>query len=154
MRIVSFVDSLELGGAERMAISISSMLIDNIDAVGLVSLRGRGPLESNINSQIKYLPLGKRSVIDVISFYKLYRFIKKNNFEIIHAHSSTIIWALLLKFCGCKVRLIWHDHYGGQNLDKGILRRLIKYFNSSIDFVISVSTELHEWSKKHFKNLI
>lgn len=156
MRIVSFVDSLELGGAEKMALSISNMLSEDMDLIGLVSLRGRGPLENKINSQIKYLPLGKRSVIDIVSFYRLYRFIRKNNFEIIHAHSSTVFWALLLKMCGCKVKVLWHDHYGGKDLDKGNLRRSIKYLSSSIDSVISVSAELHDWSKKYFhkSNLI
>lgn len=156
MRIVSFVDSLELGGAEKMALSISNMLLEDVDLIGLVSLRGRGPLESKINSQIEYLPLGKKSVLDFISFYRLYRFIRKNNFEIIHAHSSTVIWALLLKLSGCKVKVLWHDHYGGRDLDKSNLRRSIKFLGSSIDFVISVSDELFQWSKKHFpkSNLI
>jgi hypothetical protein len=112
MRIVQIIDSLEAGGAERMAVNYANALAKKITFSGLVTTRKEGVLKNQIDSQVPYLFLEKQNSIDRKAVFKLRKFIKNNNIEIIHAHSSSFFIAVLVKLTLPKLKIIWHDHYG------------------------------------------
>ena len=66
MRIVQIIDSLEAGGAERMAINYANSLSKNISFSGLVVSRKEGLLVNQIDQKVSYLFLKKRKTIDFI----------------------------------------------------------------------------------------
>lgn len=89
MRIIQLIDSLDAGGAERMAVSYANLLSDKITFSGLISTRKEGALKSKISDKVFYHFLNKKQTIDLKSLFKLKKIIKENKVEILHAHSSS-----------------------------------------------------------------
>ena len=50
MRILQIIDSLEAGGAERMAVNYANALAITIEFSGLVATRKEGPLLNQVNN--------------------------------------------------------------------------------------------------------
>ncbi len=156
MRILQIIDSLEAGGAERMAVNYANALAQKIDFSGIVISRKEGALLNQISSNVSYLFLNKKSALDIQSVFKLRKFVIQNAVEIVHAHSTSFFLAFLLKLTYPSVKLIWHDHYGDSEfLDKRpslVLKFVLPFF----DGIIVVNQKLKIWAeqKLHFKNVV
>lgn len=156
MRVVQIIDSLEAGGAERMAVSYANALAQKKDFSGLVATRKEGALLNQINDGVSYLFLKKKSALDLKSVFRLKSFVKKNQIEIIHAHGTSFFLAFLLKLTQPSIKLIWHDHYGDSEfLSKRPmlgLKMAIPFF----DGIIAVNQKLKVWAEKelNFNNTI
>ncbi|QBN18389.1 glycosyltransferase family 4 protein [Flavobacterium nackdongense] len=156
MRIIQIIDSLEAGGAERMAVNYANALAHKIDFSGLVATRKEGALINQLDSDVSYLFLNKKSAFDLKSLGQLRQFVKKNKVEIIHAHSTSFFTAFLLKLSCPKTKLIWHDHYGDSEFlakrSSFGLQLVLPFFNG----IIAVNQQLKNWAEQqlHFKNVI
>ena len=64
MKVLQLIDSLNSGGAERVAVNFANALVNKIEKSYLCTTRQEGVLKLNLNSQVGYLFLQKRSVID------------------------------------------------------------------------------------------
>jgi len=156
MRILQIIDSLEAGGAERMAVNYANALADTIAFSGLVVTRKEGALLNQVNNKVSYLYLNKKGIIDLKALSILRKFVVKNEVEIIHAHSTSFFLAFLLKLSRPSLQLIWHDHYGDSEfLSKRpslALRMILPFFNG----IIAVNQNLKIWAeqKMNFKNVV
>jgi glycosyltransferase involved in cell wall biosynthesis len=156
MRILQLIDSLEAGGAERMAVNYANALAKQIDFSGLVVSRKEGPLVNQIDEDVSYLFLNRNRVIDFKALFKLRNYVEVHKVTIVHAHSTSFFLAFLLKLISPSIRIIWHDHYGDSEfLNKRPLLalRLISPFFSGI---IAVNHNLKVWANKnlYFENSI
>ena len=68
MRILQIIDSLEAGGAERMAVNYANALADKIDFSGLVATRKEGALRNQLSINVSYLFLNKKRLLIVEHF--------------------------------------------------------------------------------------
>ena len=156
MRIIQIIDSLEAGGAERMAVNYANALASTISFSGLVTTRKQGLLLHQIRNEVSYLYLNKIGTIDLKAVSRLRKFVIENKVEIIHAHSTSFFLAFLIKISCPTIKLIWHDHYGDSEfLSKRPSLALIMtlpFFNG----IIAVNQNLKRWAeqKMHFKNVI
>jgi glycosyltransferase involved in cell wall biosynthesis len=152
MKVLQLIDSLQPGGAERMAVNLANELRERGFESYLCATREEGLLKDSIDSGVNYLFLKKKNSIDIAGMRRLYRFIKKNNIDVIHAHSSSFFWATVVKIFYPDVRLIWHDHYGNSenvgHRSYGILRCCSRYFNG----IISVNEILKNWAEQHLRS--
>jgi len=149
MRIVQIIDSLETGGAERMAVNYANALSEKIEFSGLIASRKEGLLLNQIDKNVSYLFLKKKKKIDFGAVFRLRNYLKNNNIDIIHAHSSSFFMAVLVKIILPKIKIIWHDHYGiSQDLSS---RKNISLKVSSLFFtgIISVNSDLKNWAKSY-----
>ncbi|WP_281231911.1 glycosyltransferase [Flavobacterium gelatinilyticum] len=149
MRIIQIIDSLEAGGAEKMAVNYANALSKKIAFSGLVTTRKEGLLLNQINKNVDYLFLNKKRQIDFKSILQLRNLIKRNKIEFIHAHSSSFFIAVLVKLTFFKIKIIWHDHYGiSQDLKsrKNLSLKLASFFFSGI---ISVNSALKDWAQDY-----
>jgi len=156
MRILQIIDSLEAGGAERMAVNYANALADTIDFSGLVATRTEGPLLNQVSRKVSYLYLNRKGTIDWKALSKLRKYVLENRVEVVHAHSTSFFLAFLLKLSYPSLKLIWHDHYGDSEfLAKRpflALRMILPFFNG----IIAVNQNLKIWAEEkiHFKNAI
>lgn len=154
MRVVQLIDSLEAGGAERMAVNYANALSDEVVFSALVVTRKEGELKNQIAEKVSYLFLNKSSIVDFKAVLKLRKYIIKNQVQLIHAHSSSFFLAVLLKLCYSGIKIIWHDHYGNseflENRPKYILRLSSFFFNG----IVAVNEKLKDWAceQLHCKN--
>jgi glycosyltransferase involved in cell wall biosynthesis len=156
MRILQLIDSLEAGGAERMAVNYANGLAKQIDFSGLVVSRKEGPLVNQIDEPVSYLFLNRKRVIDFKALFKLRNYVVLHKVSVVHAHSTSFFLAFLLKLIHPSIKILWHDHYGDSEFlyKRPLLAlRLIAPFFSGI---ISVNQKLKVWAQEimHFENAI
>src|SRR4051812_35413080 len=108
MKIVQIIDSLEIGGAEKMAINYANALHTIVDFSGLVTTRSEGNLKNQLDNSVPYLFLKKKSALDPGAVFRLKKYCKDNDVEYLHAHGSSYFTALLVKFIYPKAKIIWH----------------------------------------------
>jgi len=149
MRIVQIIDSLEIGGAERMAVNYANELSQKIEFSGLVATRREGQLLNRVNENVHYLLLNKKSSFDIKAVFRLKNYIKKNKVEIIHAHSSSFFIAVLAKFIYPKIKIVWHDHFGPRISQSKKENRALILFSVFFTSIFVVNKQLKEWSEKH-----
>lgn len=149
MRIVQLIDSLETGGAERMAVNYANALADEIDFSGLVVTRKEGGLKQQIAPNVNYGFLHKKSKFDVKALLTLRGFIVKNKIQLIHAHSSSFFLAVLVKLTYPKIKIIWHDHFGNSEFLKHRSSLALKICSLLFQHVIVVNGKLLEWGKSN-----
>ena len=148
MRIVQIIDSLEIGGAEKMAVNYANALAKRIEFSGLVATRAEGNLKSQLNNSVSYLYLNKKATVDFGAAFRLKKYCKDNKVEFLQPHSSSYFIALLVKFIYPKIKIIWHDHNGLSEFissEKSFVLKMASYFFSAI---IVVNYKLKDWAEK------
>ena len=147
VRIVQIIDSLEAGGAERMAVNYANTLSSKVAFSGLVSSRKEGALKKKIDSSVDYLFLNRKKVLDISALLRFRKYLKSNKVQYIQAHSSSFFLAVVVKISMPSVKIIWHDHYG--NAEKLKERKFLVLKIGSIFFyrIIAVNQVLEKWAK-------
>ncbi len=152
MRVLQLIDSLEAGGAERVSVNLANALTNEIEASFLCATRKEGDLKGSINTSVKYLYLNKKRTIDVMALIKLYRFIRENKINVIHAHSTSYFLATLIKFLLPKLRLVAHFHLGSMDTLSTKKLKPLKMASRYFDAIICVNEKLLKWARKNVKN--
>ncbi|MEZ7503832.1 glycosyltransferase [Flavobacterium sp. Arc2] len=148
MRIVQIIDSLEAGGAERMAVNYANGLADHVDFSGLIVTRKEGVLLKQISEKVPYFFLKKKKSLDFLALCRLRKFVSKNKVEVVHAHSTSYFIALLLKLVYPSVKIIWHDHYGDSEFLDERPTRLLKIALPYFSGILVVNQKLKNWAIK------
>ena len=156
MRVVQLIDSLEAGGAERMAINYANALEKKFDFSALVSTRSEGFLKEQLNPKVHYLHLKKRHALDFVAVFRLKKFIKLHKIEIIQAHSSSYFTAILVWILSKNLKIVWHDHYGNSEFLSERKMNFIRFFSYFFYAIISVNKNLEQWAKEklHCNNVV
>ena len=148
MRILQIIDSLEAGGAERMAVSYANALADKIDFSGLVATRKEGALRNQLSVNVSYLFLNKKKAIDSLALFRLRNHVVQNKVTHIHAHGTSFFTAFLLKIMYPKIQLIWHDHYGNSEFLESRPLIGLKVVMPFFKGIIAVNKKLKRWSEE------
>lgn len=152
MRIIQIIDSLEAGGAERMAVNYANALFPEVGFSGLVVTRKEGLLFNQIHPSVSYLFLKKKRRLDLNAVFKLRSYVLKNKVTHIHSHSTSFFLAFLLKLTLPSLKIIRHDHYGNNEFLENrphLILRLTAFF---FDGVIAVNQNLKNWSEQVLKS--
>jgi len=149
MRIVQIIDSLEPGGAERMALNYANALANEISFSGLIATRKEGILKKQMDSKVSYLFLKKAKSVDLKAVFRLRKYLTQNKVEVIHAHSSSFFIAILVKLTLPGIKIIWHDHYGISS-DLSARKNLgLKFGSLFFKGSIAVNTALKQWAESY-----
>ncbi|WP_281322643.1 glycosyltransferase family 4 protein [Flavobacterium aestivum] len=151
MRIIQIIDSLDAGGAERMAVNYANALVDKIEFSGLVATRKEGSLLHQIHPNVSYLFLNKKKRLDTAALFRLRSYVLKNKVTHVHAHSTSFFLAFLLKMSLPSLTIIRHDHYGNNEFlatrPYFVLKLTAYFFNG----IIAVNQKLKDWSEQKLK---
>ncbi|MHC0447326.1 glycosyltransferase [Flavobacterium sp. 3-218] len=149
MRVLQLIDSLEAGGAERIAVSFANSLTEKIDFSGLIATRKEGQLLSQLSQNVSYLFLNKKKIFDFGAVFRLRNFIIKNQVTIIHAHGSSFFIAILTKLTMPKIKIIWHDHYGARSKESRKKNKVLIFCSFFFSSIFVVNLQLKEWSERN-----
>lgn len=147
MRVLQLIDTLNAGGAERVAVNLANELALEIDKSFICTTRKEGILKESIN--VNYFFLNRKHTLDFNAILRLRRFIKDNKISIIHAHSSSFFLATLIKVITKNINIVWHDHYGNRNKASVLNNFILRLWSLSFNQIITVNKELELWSKKY-----
>ena len=148
MRIVQIIDSLEIGGAEKMAVNYANSLATRIDFSGLVTTRAEGNLKKQVDNSVSYLFLKKNATFDFGAVNRLRKYCIENKVEYVHAHSSSYFISILLKLIYPKIKIIWHDHNGLGELISFKETLALQVSSFLFENVIVVNNNLKLWAEK------
>lgn len=147
MRIVQLIDSLEAGGAERMAVHFANAMATRVAFSGLVCTRREGLLKIQIVSEVQYLFLAKKSALDVPALVRLRTYCVANQVSHVQAHATSFFTAFLLKLLLPKLKIIWHDHYGLSEFLPQRRPQLLRFCSNFFSGILAVNEVLKKWSK-------
>lgn len=140
------IDTLEIGGRERMAVNLVNHLPSDRFAAHLCTTRRDGPLANVVAAGIPRLRLGRQRRFDALAIGKLVNYIRSNEISIVHAHASSLFIARIAARLFSDVRVIWHDHYGrveSAERPAWLYRPALR----GISGVISVNASLAAWAR-------
>lgn len=151
MNILQLIDSLNVGGAEVLAVNIANELSKSNSISHLCVSRKEGELKENISEEVNYFFLNRKSTLDFSSFLRLRKYCKFNKINVIHAHTTSYFLAVIIKvLLFGNVKVIWHNHTGAYMNLKGFKLYFIKWNSLFFDVIINVNQELNQWSKQNF----
>ena len=145
--VMHLVDSLEIGGAERMALNFVNSLPRERYVPYLCTTRRDGPLEDLVAADVVRLRLERRYRFDVVALRRLADFNRQRGIRILHAHSSSLFVAVAASMLPPYPAVVWHDHFGRYGVEQRsafLFRRLVRNTTG----VIAVSEPLAEWARK------
>lgn len=154
MKVLQLVDSLAVGGAERMAVNLCNALYLSGTPVCLCSTREGGGLQGQLNDEIEFRTLNKKSSIDFNAFWRFCRFVKNHKVTTIHAHSSSLFWAVGVKvLINNDLNIVWHNHNGNAaNAPKKYIR-VLRWALGHVRVAVNVNEELNHWVRGVRPNL-
>ena len=135
LRVLQIIDSLQAGGAERIAVSYANGLSKFGVTSFICATRDEGPLVNTIHHSVGYVYLNRKSTFDGKAVLKLRAYIVSNKIDIIHAHSTSYFIAILVKLLLPKVKIVWHDHYGNSELLSQRSKRILHFCSKHFAFI-------------------
>ena len=147
LRVLQIIDSLQAGGAERIAVSYANGLSKLGVTSFICATRDEGPLVNTIHHSVGYVYLNRKSTFDGKAVLKLRAYIVSNKIDIIHAHSTSYFIAILVKLLLPKVKIVWHDHYGNSELLSQRSKRILHFCSKHFAYIFSVNQKLKHWAE-------
>ncbi len=156
MRILQIIDSLDIGGAERMAVNYANALSKEIEFSGIVATRKEGNLKEKIYLNVNYFFLNRKSKLDVKALFYLIKISKQNKITHLQAHSSSFFIAFLTKIFLPKIKIIWHDHNGLSEFISTQKSFVLKFVSHFFEGIVVVNDKLKKWAENELncKNII
>lgn len=152
MKILHLIDSLNTGGAERMAVGYVNALAERNFEVYLWSSREEGALKKEVHPDVKYHFLNRKGTVGFRALFKAWKLIREHKIQIVHAHSTSYFFGTLLKWGKPSIKLIWHDHYGNRVKSKSTHKKPLIYCSTFFDATFAVNQDLKEWHQENLKS--
>ena len=145
MKILQVIDTLGVGGAEKVLVTLANLQYKYKDQVAVLTLLEPGELASELNPAIPIWSLNRKWKYNPLTMYRFVQIAKK--FDIIHVHSRhnmRYVYLASLLFA-LKNRVVFHEHFGNIETDTSVKwhQRLI-YPKL---YYIGVSEKLCAWAK-------
>lgn len=143
--IMHIIDSLDIGGAEKMTVNIVNNLPRDRFLLHLCTTRHNGILNNVVNPDVNHLSLQRKHTFDLAALMRLIHYIWKRRIRLVHAHSASVFIAAIASLFPPFPQVIWHVHYGKLSAQQ---RPSLAYriMASKIRGVITVNQPLKTWA--------
>lgn len=148
--VLQLIDTLEVGGAERVAVNLANSLPRDRFRSYLATTRRDGPLAQLVAGDVGRLRLDRRSRFEPSAVFRLRRYVAENRIEIVHAHGSSLFLAVAAFGLAHRRAIVWHDHFGPNAASERPVP-LYQIAAKRVAAVIAVSEPLAEWSRRRLK---
>ncbi len=148
--VMHLVDTLAMGGTERVAVNIANQLASQGHRSFLCTTRRDGPLSGLVSPQVGRLSLDRTRTIQLGAIRRLADFIRSNDIKILHAHGSSIVTANLVSRLSPFPKIVWHDHYGtNERKERSVW--LYRWLVRRVGGIVAVSRPLADWSRRRLR---
>jgi glycosyltransferase involved in cell wall biosynthesis len=151
VKVLQLIDSLEPGGAERMAVNLANALFEQGCEPHLMATRCGGALEQTVNPSVPVVILNKKHTMDEGALKRAIRYVKNNAITIVHAHTTSYFFATLLKINVPNIRLIWHEHHGFREHTTVWNNKALYCCSYFFSAIVTVNETLQTWCRKNLK---
>jgi glycosyltransferase involved in cell wall biosynthesis len=144
--VLHVIDTLEVGGAERMAVNLVNCLPRERYRPYLCTTRRSGSLVTKVRSDVTLINLARRNRFDLAPLKRIADFVRKHDIRLLHAHGPALFFSKVTTICVPGTTLIWHAHYGG--LPSQNWRAVLYRLACTGATVITVNEELAIWARE------
>ena len=110
--VMQITDTLDIGGAEHVAVNLANQLPREQFRSYLCTTRREGPLADQLSHDVGRLCLNRRQRLDFNAIRRLADYVKRHRIAILHAHGSALFVAGAASLLPPHPLVIWHDHFG------------------------------------------
>jgi len=156
--VFQVIDTLRIGGAERLAVDVSNALTVLGWEVHLIGTRELGPLEDEVSARVHVLCLHRTSRWDPAGLRDLRRLIVRHRPHILHAHGWSSMQFAAAGLLGLRdpPALVFHDHRGAGFTEISAWDRIAAWLSISAHVVVDpVLLESHlRTRRRSFKGVV
>lgn len=147
-RVLMVTDTLEVGGAEQVAVDLANTLDRDLHEVRFCATRSDGLLRAGLRPDVEVEVLGRRATWDVPKMLEFCRHVREQGIDIIHSHGrGTMRFVALTKTLGLTTaQHVFHDHFGRLHTDRSAGRTLSVPLLHGVDAYIGVESRLCRWA--------
>ena len=148
MNIMHVIDSLNVGGAERMLVEIANATRRDGHPVSVCVTRDGREMAGELTRDVPVHVLGRTRRIDLAALRRYATLVKESKTDIVHAHGrSTFSFLLFAKSLGFfTAPIVLHDHYGEIEIDTSIPGWFRWYGHRLVGEYVGVSQNLVDWA--------
>jgi glycosyltransferase involved in cell wall biosynthesis len=144
--VLHVIDTLEVGGAERMAMNLVNCLPRERYRPYLCTTRRAGSLVARVRPDVTIVNLARRNRFDLAPLKRIADFVRTHDIRLLHAHGPALFVSKAATICVPGTTLIWHAHYGG--LPAQNRRALLYRLACRGATVITVNEGLAIWARE------
>lgn len=146
MKVLQIIDILDVGGAERIFITMCNLMRTRKMDVSALVFGRKGILEDTLIEEIPKVPFRRTSKWNIKEWSQLAKILKKYDILHVHMRHNFVYIKLIAKVFRVKTKIILHDHSSEFDQVSSSLRYFLKpkYF-------IGVSSKLVNWAKAILK---
>lgn len=149
IKILQVIDTLDVGGAEKVFVDMCNILYENHQDVTALFLLQGGILKKNMHAGVPFYELKRKNKWSLKSMYQCCTIL--NKFDIVHCHSTHVYRyvKLISRIFFLKTKIIFQNHHG----IIAINNKVPLFFNSFLkpEYYIGVSHLLIAWGIKEMK---
>lgn len=145
--VMQITDTLEAGGAERVAVNLANLLPRERYRTYLCSTRRDGALSDLVSRDVGRLRLGRKGRFDLSAVKRLATFIREQDIQILHAHGSSLFTASIASLLRPHPAVVWHEH-SGLYASEDRAARSHRLAARRVSGVIAVNQALVQWSQR------
>jgi glycosyltransferase involved in cell wall biosynthesis len=140
-------DSMNVGGAERVAVDIANTLDRARFDVTFCSTRTGGPLVDVLADDVDHVSLGRSATWDLRKVATLRSLIRDRGVDLIHSHGrGTMKFVSLSRALGAiRTPQIFHDHFGWLHVNRSAPLGLRQAIERGVDTYLGVDRRLCTW---------
>jgi glycosyltransferase involved in cell wall biosynthesis len=143
--VMHIIDTLDAGGAERVAVNLANLVPRERYRAYLCTTRRDGPLSELVAEDVGRLRLQRKRRFEVGALRRLVAFIRQHRIRILHAHDTSLFIAILASLVPPRPQVIWHVHFG-RYVTENHLAWLYRRAVSCVNGVIAVNRPLVKWA--------
>lgn len=149
MRILQVIDTLAIGGAEKVFVDLTNLLYEQKKEVSALFLLQPGILSTQLHSGIHRHVLNRCYKWSLIKMGQCASIISQ--YDIVHCHHRYVYAYVNLCaiFFHVQVKIILHDHYGPIDLYQQVPGNISGVFKPK--YFVGVSDKLTNWAKERLK---
>ncbi|MBR5841891.1 MAG: glycosyltransferase family 4 protein [Bacteroidaceae bacterium] len=151
MKIVEIIPNLHSGGAEKFVVDLINELSERGNECSLVTLFELSSDDffySFISKKVNKQSLGKKMGFDIKCLYRLYRYVKKEKPDVVHAHIGSITYLILVVLLYRKCDYYATIHSDAKLEAGGGIHKIIRKFLFKMNLVTPIT--ISEESEKSF----
>jgi len=141
-------DTLQVGGAEQVAVDIANTLNRATHEVSFCATRADGLLRGGLRPDVDVTILGRSATWDMVKMIEFGRFVRDRDIDVVHSHGrGTMRFVALARALGLiHAKHVFHDHFGRLHLDRSAGPSLSIPLRRGVDAYIGVESRLCRWA--------
>lgn len=149
LKILQVIDTLDIGGAEKVFVEVCNILYEKRVDVSALFLLKTGKLGEELNNNIHVIELNRTNKWSLSTMNQCSKTLKE--YDIIHCHLRHVskYVSLVCKLFNIKAKIIFHDHNGPVYVDKLNVFLLNTFFRP--DVYITVNSSKQKWGLEKLK---